>query len=232
MVGLLKWHDGYDLRSLLACRRACFRLESPPVPLYTTTSCQEESSQRAQEGYQHDEFAAFHDMDRPLHQSEQKFAMKMGALGLYFGPCESACYRGALERFLWAPQMTSWRSRVNGSSTAARRSTAVVRGEARRAHGNVCDLELLEAGDPTDPQARQQRLSLSAGPDLCPAVNGLFEDVLWLGCAAIGYIVYPGSGQSLSTLEPVSELISRVHDGGMTTVFWTYPRGSGFSKPR
>jgi class I fructose-bisphosphate aldolase len=46
-----------------------------------------------------------------------------------------------------------------------------------------------------------------------PAVTGSVKDALRLGCAAVGYTIYPGSSAH-----------------GLAVVVWSYPRGSGISK--
>ena len=56
------------------------------------------------------------------------------------------------------------------------------------------------------------------------------EDALRLGCAAIGYTIYPGSGERNYQLETLRELILEAKAVGLPTVVWAYPRGGGVSK--
>ena len=65
----------------------------------------------------------------------------------------------------------------------------------------------------------------------CSAVTGSVEDALRLGCAAIGYTIYPGSGERNTMYEDLRELILEAkRDGLPTVVVWAYPRGAGLSK--
>jgi class I fructose-bisphosphate aldolase len=62
------------------------------------------------------------------------------------------------------------------------------------------------------------------------AVTGSVKDAVRLGCTAIGYTIYPGSGQRNPMYEDLRELILEAKDSGVPTVVWAYPRGSGLSK--
>lgn len=72
--------------------------------------------------------------------------------------------------------------------------------------------------------------SLSKLPEPCSALTGSVEDALRLGCAAIGYTIYPGSGERNAQLETLRELILEAKAVGLPTVVWSYPRGGGVSK--
>lgn len=64
----------------------------------------------------------------------------------------------------------------------------------------------------------------------CSAVTGSVEDALRLGCTAIGYTIYPGSGQRNQMYEDLRQLILEAKSVGLPTVLWAYPRGAGISK--
>src|SRR6185436_6413481 len=64
----------------------------------------------------------------------------------------------------------------------------------------------------------------------CSAVTGSVRDAQRLGCTAIGYTIYPGSGQRNRMYEDLRELILEAKDVGLPTVLWAYPRGAGLSK--
>lgn len=64
----------------------------------------------------------------------------------------------------------------------------------------------------------------------CSAITGSVEDALRLGCAAIGYTIYPGSGERNTMYEDLRELILEAKAHGLPTVLWAYPRGAGISK--
>ena len=72
--------------------------------------------------------------------------------------------------------------------------------------------------------------SLSKGMEPCSAITGSVEDALRLGCAAIGYTIYPGSGARNEQYEALRELILEAKAVGLPTVLWAYPRGAGLSK--
>jgi class I fructose-bisphosphate aldolase len=64
----------------------------------------------------------------------------------------------------------------------------------------------------------------------CSAVTGTVEDALRLGCSAIGFTIYPGSGARNTMYEEIRELILEAKSVGLPTVLWAYPRGAGLSK--
>jgi class I fructose-bisphosphate aldolase len=64
----------------------------------------------------------------------------------------------------------------------------------------------------------------------CSAVTGSVKDALRLGCTAIGYTIYPGSGQRNRMYEDLRQLILEAKDVGLPTILWAYPRGAGLSK--
>ena len=72
--------------------------------------------------------------------------------------------------------------------------------------------------------------SLTKGIEPCSAITGSVEDALRLGCAAIGYTIYPGSGARNEQYETLSQLILEAKAVGLPTVLWSYPRGAGLSK--
>ncbi|MFM8412979.1 MAG: class I fructose-bisphosphate aldolase [Alphaproteobacteria bacterium] len=72
--------------------------------------------------------------------------------------------------------------------------------------------------------------SLTAGGDPCPAVTGSVDDALRLGCAAIGYTIYPGSNERNVMFEDLRDLAEEAKAKGLAVVVWSYPRGSGISK--
>ena len=72
--------------------------------------------------------------------------------------------------------------------------------------------------------------SLTRGIEPCSAVTGSVADALRLGCVAIGYTIYPGSGERNIQYEALRELILEAKEVGLPTVVWSYPRGSGLTK--
>jgi class I fructose-bisphosphate aldolase len=62
------------------------------------------------------------------------------------------------------------------------------------------------------------------------AVTGSVEDALRLGCAAIGFTIYPGSEHFFELIEEIRELSLEAKAVGIATVIWSYPRGGKLSK--
>ena len=62
------------------------------------------------------------------------------------------------------------------------------------------------------------------------AVTGSIDDALKLGCAAIGFTIYPGSDHNFSLMEEYRELSHEAKAKGLAVVLWAYARGSNISK--
>jgi class I fructose-bisphosphate aldolase len=73
--------------------------------------------------------------------------------------------------------------------------------------------------------------SMMKSDDPCPAVTASVHDALRLGCAAIGYTIYPGSQMRNEMYENLRTLIEEAKDVGLPTIVWSYPRGTSLSKP-
>jgi class I fructose-bisphosphate aldolase len=66
--------------------------------------------------------------------------------------------------------------------------------------------------------------------DPLSAVTGSVDDALRLGCAAIGFTIYPGSSHAGMMYEQIRELAEDAKSVGLAVVVWSYPRGSDLSK--
>lgn len=64
----------------------------------------------------------------------------------------------------------------------------------------------------------------------CSAITGSVKDALQLGCAGIGYTIYPGSEERNSMYQDLRELTAEARAAGLAVVVWSYPRGEGLSK--
>ena len=62
------------------------------------------------------------------------------------------------------------------------------------------------------------------------AMTGAVADALRLGCAAIGYTIYPGSAHRLEMYGRIRAYAEEAKRCGLAVVVWSYPRGSGLSK--
>jgi len=66
--------------------------------------------------------------------------------------------------------------------------------------------------------------------DPLSAVTASVRQALRLGCAAIGFTIYPGSSQSRTMYEQLRALSEEAKEAGLAVVVWSYPRGSHLSK--
>ncbi len=62
------------------------------------------------------------------------------------------------------------------------------------------------------------------------AITASVDDAVRLGCAAIGYTIYPGSDAAFDMMEDLRELIAEAKAKGLAAVVWSYPRGGALSK--
>jgi class I fructose-bisphosphate aldolase len=62
------------------------------------------------------------------------------------------------------------------------------------------------------------------------AITGSVRDALRLGCAAVGYTIYPGSDAAFDLMEDLRELTEEAKEYGLAVVVWSYPRGGNLSK--
>jgi class I fructose-bisphosphate aldolase len=62
------------------------------------------------------------------------------------------------------------------------------------------------------------------------AITGSVDEALRLGCAAVGYTIYPGSGARNRQYEDLRAITQEAKRKGLVVVVWSYPRGAGVSK--
>lgn len=62
------------------------------------------------------------------------------------------------------------------------------------------------------------------------AVVASVEDALRLGCAAIGFTIYPGSDACYAQMEEFARLSEEAKRSGLATVLWVYTRGGDLTK--
>jgi class I fructose-bisphosphate aldolase len=72
--------------------------------------------------------------------------------------------------------------------------------------------------------------SLYSSPDPKPAVTASVDDALRLGCAAIGFTIYPGSNLRDEMYMELREIAEQAKAAGLPVVVWSYPRGTALSK--
>ena len=62
------------------------------------------------------------------------------------------------------------------------------------------------------------------------AVTASVDDALRLGCAAIGFTIYPGSDAMYDQYEEFRDLSAEAKAKGLAVVLWSYPRGGEITK--
>ncbi|MCM2282856.1 MAG: class I fructose-bisphosphate aldolase [Bdellovibrionaceae bacterium] len=62
------------------------------------------------------------------------------------------------------------------------------------------------------------------------ALTSSVDDALRLGCAAIGFTIYPGSSERKHMYEEIAEATREAKKAGLAVVIWSYPRGEALSK--
>jgi len=95
-------------------------------------------------------------------------------------------------------------------------------------------LGLLEAGADTFagqiPTILKVNSANSHATEKDQAITGGVEDALRLGCAAIGFTIYPASDSQFEMMEEIRELAAEAKSVGLAVVIWSYPRGGNLSK--
>jgi class I fructose-bisphosphate aldolase len=72
--------------------------------------------------------------------------------------------------------------------------------------------------------------SLYADKAPISALTSHVDDALRLGCAAIGFTIYPGSAERKTMYEEISVAASEAKKAGLAVIIWSYPRGEQLSK--
>ena len=95
-------------------------------------------------------------------------------------------------------------------------------------------LGMIEAGANTYAGGIPTILKLNSSNSLATekdqAVTGSVQDALRLGCAGIGFTIYPGSEYAFEQMEELRELAEEAKSVGLVVVVWSYPRGPGLDK--
>jgi class I fructose-bisphosphate aldolase len=95
-------------------------------------------------------------------------------------------------------------------------------------------LGMLEAGADAYAGAIPMILKVNSSNSLAvtkdQAVTGSVADALRLGCAAIGFTIYPGSEYALEQMEELRALAEEAKAAGLAVVVWSYPRGPNLDK--
>jgi class I fructose-bisphosphate aldolase len=95
-------------------------------------------------------------------------------------------------------------------------------------------LGMIEAGADSFAGAIPTILKMNSANSLArmkdQAVTASVKDALKLGCAAIGFTIYPGSDDQFAMMEEIRELALEAKSHGLAVVIWSYPRGGDLSK--
>jgi class I fructose-bisphosphate aldolase len=95
-------------------------------------------------------------------------------------------------------------------------------------------LGMIEAGADSFAGAIPTILKVNSSNSLArmkdQAVHGSVKDALRLGCAAIGFTIYPGADDQFEMMEEIREMSEEAKEHGILTVMWSYPRGGDLTK--
>jgi class I fructose-bisphosphate aldolase len=95
-------------------------------------------------------------------------------------------------------------------------------------------LGMIEAGADTFAGAIPTILKVNSSNSLASekdqALTGSVNDALRLGCAAIGFTIYPGSEYAFQLMEEIREMAEEAKAAGLAVVIWSYPRGPNLDK--
>jgi class I fructose-bisphosphate aldolase len=95
-------------------------------------------------------------------------------------------------------------------------------------------LGMIEAGADSFAGAIPTILKVNSSNSLArpkdQAVTGSVRDALRLGCAAIGFTIYPGSDDQFGMMEEARALAEEAKANGLAVVMWSYPRGGDLTK--
>ena len=95
-------------------------------------------------------------------------------------------------------------------------------------------LGMIEAGADSFAGAIPTILKVNSSNSLArpkdQAVTASVKDALRLGCAAIGFTIYPGSDDQFEMMEEIREMALEAKSHGLAVVMWSYPRGGDLTK--
>ncbi|HVB68544.1 MAG TPA: class I fructose-bisphosphate aldolase [Acetobacteraceae bacterium] len=95
-------------------------------------------------------------------------------------------------------------------------------------------LGMIAAGADTFAGALPTILKLNSSNSLATskdqAVTASVKDALRLGCAAIGFTIYPASEYAFEQMEELRALAEEAKSCGLAVVVWSYPRGPALDK--
>lgn len=98
-------------------------------------------------------------------------------------------------------------------------------------------LGMIEAGADSFAGAIPTILKVNSCNSLAPndiqpnqAITASVNDALRLGCSAIGFTIYPGSGDAFDMFEEIREMTEEAKAAGLAVVVWSYPRGGFLTK--
>lgn len=98
-------------------------------------------------------------------------------------------------------------------------------------------LGMLEAGASSFAGAIPTILKINSANSLAPkdsspyqAITGSVKDALRLGCAGVGFTIYPGSENAYYMMDEIREIAQEAKSVGLVVVIWSYARGADLSK--
>jgi fructose-bisphosphate aldolase, class I len=98
-------------------------------------------------------------------------------------------------------------------------------------------LGFLEAGVDTFKGKMPTILKINSANSLAPkniapdqAITASIDDAVRLGCAAVGFTIYPGSAAAYDMIKEVAAMSHEAKSKGLAVVIWSYPRGGDLTK--
>ncbi len=112
-----------------------------------------------------------------------------------------------------------WRLAIESGCNAFAAPLGFIEAGAREYAGEIPTILKINSSD---------SLFKPEGP--IPSITSGIEAALRLGCAGIGFTIYPGSSYRKQMYEEISVLIEEAKAAGLLIVIWSYPRGEGLQK--
>jgi class I fructose-bisphosphate aldolase len=174
-----------------------------------------------------DEILSWYESDNPGVLKNLRWLMQTGSLAgtgkFVILPVDQGFEHGPARSFAKNPAgydpLYHFRLAVESGCNAYAAPLGFIEAGARTFAGRIPTILKLNNSD-----------SLFSNPDPKPALTGSVNDALRLGCAAIGFTIYPGSSNRNEMYMELRELTEEAKAAGLAVVVWSYPRGSGLSK--
>ncbi len=173
-----------------------------------------------------DEILSWYDSDAPGVQRNLRWILESGKLAgtgkLVLLPVDQGFEHGPTSSFGPNPAAYDphyhFRLAIDAGCSAYAAPLGSLQAGAREFAGQIPTILKLNSSD-----------SLFSGDDPKPAVTGSVSEALRLGCAAVGFTIYPGSAARNEMYAELREIAEQARAVGLAVVGWSYPQGSALS---